>query len=323
MKLLNLRARCLKNLPMAILAMAITIAAPAKAQEGGGKTQLQDNKSHIAKVLRSPDYKLRIGLYDKIKPSTKEAAQGMAIYKNTMFALYNTGVCDVLSIGKDGLKKLSSYNLGSHAKTNHANSASFGREFAPGNKQFPLLYVSRCYKGYRTCVVEDVSLSGSKLVQTISVGTFRGDVSPESDIQWMVGDDGFLYMFGNTKRDWNIEGNKFVVAKLRLPKLSEGQNVKIDLNDALEFYYLEDYGCTPATVLQGCCIRDGIMFLPVGFGSFNTPGKMYVWDLKGRKELKYIDLTHLTVGEPEDCDFYKGHLMLRMAGSHKVYQIDF
>lgn len=323
MKTLSQLSNHLKSLPSLFLVLALMTFSAAKGHCQNNESAISQSQSTIAKAIGTAGYVPNLSFFNTITPSTRENAQGMAIYKGTFFALYNTGVCDVLKIKSKGLEKVGAFNLGSYAKTNHANSASFGREFAPGNTQFPLLYVSRCYKDYRTCLVEDVSLTGSKLVQTISIGTYRGEVTPESDVQWMVGDDGFLYMFGNTKRDWNVEGNKFVVARLRLPKLSEGSDVKLDLNDALEFYYLEDYGCTPNTVLQGCCVHEGIMFLPVGYGSFSVPSKLYVWDLKGRKQLNYIDLSHLTTGEIEDCDFNGRNLMMRFGGSNNVYQIKF
>ena len=195
--------------------------------------------------------------------STGQGQQGMAIYDGIMFSLSNKGICAIYSIVGDTLTAINQYNLDTYADTNHANCASFGNEKYDASDEFPLLYIARCYTGYRTCLVERVTRTASTLVQTIGLGTYAGDVTSSSDIQWVVGDDGYLYMFGNTKSAFNTAGNKFVVAKFDLPKISDGANVSLDLNNAHYMYYMEDYGYSPNRVLQGCCIVNNMMFSDV------------------------------------------------------------
>ena len=255
-------------------------------------------------------------------PSTGENRQGMAIYNGIMFSLSNKGICSIFNIGDTSLTYINQYNLASYADTNHANTASFGFEKYDASDEFPLLYIARCYTGYRTCLVERVTRQSSQLVQTIGLGTYAGDVTSSSDIQWVVGDDGYLYMFGNTKAAFNTSGNKFVVAKFDLPKLSEGSDVSLNLNDAHYMYYMEDYGYKPNQVLQGCCIVNGMMFLPIGSGISSSPSSLIVWDMDARAIMTRINLSTLTSGEIEDVCEYNSMLYLRY-GNGNTYKMDF
>lgn len=254
--------------------------------------------------------------------ATGQNRQGMAIYDGIMFSLSNKGICSLYSIANDTLTSIAQYNLASYDDTNHANTASFGFEKYDVSDEFPLLYIARCYTGYRTCLVERVSRSSSQLVQTIGLGTYAGDVTADSDIQWVVGDDGFLYMFGNTKAAFNVTGNKFVVAKFDLPKLSAGSDVLLNLNDAHYMYYMEDYGYKPNQVLQGCCIVNGMMFLPIGSGNSSSPSSLIVWDMGARAIMTRINLSTLTGGEIEDVCEYNSMLYLRY-GNGRTYKMDF
>lgn len=243
-------------------------------------------------------------------PTASTALQGMAIYNGIMFSLSHTGICNTYDItGSTPIAK-GSFNLGSYASTNHANCASFGLQKYEASDAFPLMYVARCYAGYRTCLVERVTETSASLVQTISIGTYAGEINADSDVQWVAGDDGYLYMFGNTKSAYNAEGNKFVVARFTMPSPKAG-DVSIDLNDAHFLYYMEDYNETPAQVLQGCCVKNGLMFLPIGNNTQARKSELLVWDIGSRYMRLRIDLTPYMSGEVEDADVWDGTLYLR------------
>lgn len=254
--------------------------------------------------------------------STGQGQQGLAIYNGIMFSLSNKGICAIYSIVGDTFTAINTFNLDTYADTNHANCASFGVEKYDVGDEFPLLYIARCFSGYRTCLVERISRTSSTLVQTIGLGTYAGDVDSSSDIQWVVGDDGYLYMFGNTKSTFNASGNKFVVAKFDLPKLSDGSNISLNLNNAHYMYYMEDYGYKPNRVLQGCCIYNNMMFLPIGYGTSASPSALIVWDMEARAIKTKIELASLTSGEIEDVSIYNGFLYARY-GYGNVYKIEF
>lgn len=254
--------------------------------------------------------------------STGENMQGFGIYGNTAISLSNTGICQVSTIQSDGsITEGNRFNLGSYGATNHANCVSFGKVFPSGNTFLPAMYVARTYTNLCTCLVESVQSSSSSLIQTISIGTYRGDVTSASGIQYVVSDDNFLYLFGNTTPPFNTPGNKFVVAKFPVPDITGG-DVALNLNDAIEFYYMEDYGYSPGKVLQGCCIKNGLMLLPLGYGTTVSPSELLVWDLGRRRINNRIDLSAWTTGEIEDCAVYENSLIARY-GNGKTYMLTF
>jgi hypothetical protein len=125
---------------------------------------------------------------------------------------------------------------------NHANTISFGNKYDE-NDYFPLAYIPRVIAGtqYMGCDVERINLNGtSTKVQEISIGTYRDKVTANSEMQWTT-DGKYLYMFGYTGSGYTAANNSLVFCKLELPDPTAG-DVSVNLNNALEFYYFEDYG---------------------------------------------------------------------------------
>ena len=107
---------------------------------------------------------------DDLRGFPKQGYQGMAIHKDYLVSLQNTGLA---TIYEDSLELLRQFPLASQTKENHANVAFFGKERYNPTDKFPLLYVSQCskqrYKGMKdVCLVERISLTEApQLVQTI------------------------------------------------------------------------------------------------------------------------------------------------------------
>ena len=258
--------------------------------------------------------------------ATGENMQGFAVFGNNLISLSNKGICQLATYTGIRVVEGNRFNLESYETTNHANCASFGHTI-PAGYDFPYLYIARCYDGHRTCLVERLELNKSTLMQTISIGTYKGEVDSNSDIQYVVSDDNFLYVFGNTKSAFSIAGNKFVVAKFQVPIVDKNvpivdKNIALDMNNAIEFYYMEDFGYTPGQVLQGCCIKNGLMFIPVGYGDSSSPSQLLVWNLGKKRIQNRINLSSITTGEIEDCAIWNNKLMARY-GNGNLYLIQF
>jgi hypothetical protein len=106
----------------------------------------------------------------------------MAIMGRYAFLMHDKGGCVVLDIKR--LKSISYFVL--DGNTGHCNNASFGRERLSPKSQFPLLYVTEC-RGKRACYVNDVTLGGSRLVQTIYYDGENGTTTvPVQGVKYFV-----------------------------------------------------------------------------------------------------------------------------------------
>ena len=237
--------------------------------------------------------------------------QGMDCYRNYIISLQHTGIATVWKYdGKDGLEKLGNFNLATHDEVNHSNVCSVGVEKAAASDPIPVIYVSQChkkpYQGRKDVLfVERIApdFQSSELVQTIFFED--ADCLFGYALQWVVDrQHKFLYGFGNTTKDKDVEGNRHRVIKFRLPKLSEG-DVIFTKDDILETYTLEDHGLSYATIGQGLCIHNNKLMMPTGLGTEAYPSYLFVWDLKNKKPVEVLDMSLGTTGELEDLAFFK------------------
>ncbi|MCI1282527.1 MAG: hypothetical protein LKG25_08035 [Prevotella sp.] len=256
-----------------------------------------------------------------------EGYQGMAIYGNYMISLQNTGWATLYSL--PGFTKLTeTFPLGSHAKTNHANIASFGLEKYDPSDPMPVLYVSQCFKrtidGMKdVCYVERIHTDGkAETVQRI--------IFEDTDhlfgyaLQWVIDCQRKEFVgYGNTVANLD-PNNRLRIIRFRLPQLKDGPEVHLTMKDCLETYTVEDYDKTyPSQVIgQGAHIYKGNLILPTGFGAKTTPSVIYVWNLRKHKMTQVIDMSQTFKHEMEDCDMYGNKLYIQTNGAG-VMQMDY
>lgn len=264
------------------------------------------NKGFVSVPLSTDSFQNR-----HITRFEKANYQGMDCYKNYIVSLQHTGIATVWKYdGKDGLEKLGRFDLATHDPVNHSNVCSFGVEKAVKGDPMPVIYVSQCHKkpynGRKDVLfVERVKpgFQGSELVQTIHFEDVDGLFGYA--LQWVVDrQHKFLYGFGNTTGDKDLDNNKHRIIKFRLPKLSEG-DVVFTKDDIIETYCVEDYGLKYATIGQGLCISKSRLMMPTGLGTESYPSYLFVWDLKNRKPVEVLDMSLGTTGELEDLAQYK------------------
>jgi hypothetical protein len=241
-------------------------------------------------------------------PYKKAAAQGMAVYGNTLFLLNNGGHCRIYDLKSKEL--VSDFDLESADKENHCNSASFGVAFPEGNEEFPAFYVSECY-GERRCFVESITSNGSRLIQTLSLGT---DGVESRSFDWVVDrKQKFLYAIATASEELDAIGTrKYLITKLPLPAL-DLDNVVFKQNDIIEQFEISF-----PNLSQGASIYGDYLYLPVGLHDYPAAAErphyshrdIIVVSLKSKKVVQTIDIHHLVKGEPEDMDFHDGNIIL-------------
>ena len=234
-----------------------------------------------------------------------QAAQGMAIYGDNAYILNNTGYCRVYNLNSQ--KVIQEFPLASKNPKNHANCATFGVEHF-GNNPIPVLYISESNSPFR-CFVENIENGKSELVQTIQV---IENGKPKATHDWMVDtENGFLYTFTRLGTK-NEEGNvRHSIIKYRLPKLSEGKDVKLTKEDVID-----QFEVAFLSMGQGGTIKGKYLYLPVGL-SKSYDGKrddaersIVIVNLKKKKIKKIVNLSHVLSDEPEDISFNGSELLL-------------
>lgn len=303
---------------IAPLSAALILSSGVSFAQQGVAYPAQDGKS----ITLDTDFDAsKIYDYEKIKG---QAIQGADYYKGYVLSLRNTGVATILKYKDGKLTPISTFKLGSYHKNNHSNVASFGKKYDKKDP-LPLAYVSHCQNkpidGKKDLLfVERISkdLKSSTLVQTI----FYDDVNKDFDyaLQWVV-DGKYLYGYGNTTKDRDLQGNRHRVIKFLLPDVKE-KFVTLRPEDALENYLIEDSGFTFGTIGQGLCIYKNHLLMPTGLGKEDAPSYLWVWNLKTRHMDDVLDLGAKTQGEPEDLMRVKGNHYL-LQGQIGVFTLDY
>ena len=205
--------------------------------------------------------------------------QGFAIYGRYAFSMHDKGQCVIIDMRRKEF--VSTYVM--EGNTGHCNNASFGVERYSSSSEFPLLYVTEC-RGARACYVNDVTLSGSRLVQTIY---YDGEeITGPAD--WAVD--------ARTKRIYlycTIGTLRWLKA-FPLPKLADSDargEVHLKPEDAVA-----SLPAGEVAIPQGSHIWGRYVFLPAGIPPRVT--SLHTTDIITAQRLSSIDLSHLGL-EPE------------------------
>lgn len=243
----------------------------------------------------------------------KKSAQGMAIHDDFAYLMNDGGLCRVLDL-KKGIV-IRDFFVDSHAPDNHINSACFGQDY----RRQPLLYLSECKKNGR-CFVECLKGDTSVLVQTIQA-TRQGKKIRMTN--WVVDKEkNYLYALTRNKKNIDSLGNmRCHITKYRLPSVDEGKEVFLSEKDEFDKFYI----IFPNS-MQGCKIRGKYLYITTGLqqslSNRTTASRaILVVDLEKKKISHIVDLTYVTVNEPEDIDFYNDKCLLYCGQEGGLYEI--
>lgn len=263
-------------------------------------------------------------------------SQGMAIWGDRAFVLYDTGVCGVFDLKTRASKPLDVFPLGSYNSgkpsrdyLNHANSCMFGASHWDGNP-IPLLYVTigagigTDEDGYfYRCAVENITEreDGSFRAKTVQTITYRPEGTLPAGVEqpcWGSpclmpdNDTGFLYMLSaryRTKRGCVPEGqqNAYIITRFRLPDPKEGEMIHLHPEDILDQF------AVPSDVLftQGGTIYGGKLYYTYGYPKGGYPLNILVFDLEKKCLCAHVDNLEgaFRDEEIECCDIFEGKLL--------------
>lgn len=268
------------------------------------------------------------------------SAQGMDIWGDRAFILYDTGACAVYDLASRDEKPLAqfplgSYNAGTPTKDylNHANSCMFGDIHYEGNP-IPLLYVTigtgigTDEDGfYYRCAVENITAETdgqgnehytAKTLQVISYKPEGIEKVPFEAPCWgcpaffVDPEEKVLYIFSakyRTKRGCVPEGerNAYIITKFRLPELNEGSMVHLTPQDILDQFSVE----SDVLFTQGGMLWEKKIYYTYGCPKIDYPLAILVFDLEKKALVTEIgNLDEAFHGEEiECCGFYKGKFL--------------
>lgn len=268
------------------------------------------------------------------------SAQGMDIYGDRAYILYDTGWCAIHDLKSRNpepidLFKLGSYNDGVPSKDylNHANSCMFGTIHHNDNP-IPLLYVT-IGTGigydedgfYYRCAVENIvgtkDENGNEhfTAETLQVITYKPEGIenvPFDPPCWgcpaffVDTQKGYLYIFSakyRTKRGCTPEGehNAYIITKFRLPELSDGKMVRLTPGGIIDQFSVE----SDIAFTQGGLLVDDKIIYTYGCPKIGYPLEVTVFDLNEKTLAAHVtNLDEAFFGEEvECCGIYEGKLL--------------
>ena len=208
-----------------------------------------------------------------------------------------------------------SVSLSDTASTNHVNNICFSNIFPSGNNSFPYMYISEG-TGQGRCYVENFTLSGSTLVQTIN---YSGTDVYERN--WAIDtENGFIYLIGNTESASTVQGNMVRVKKFALPLPTAG-DVVFTADDVLDTFDM-DGSTGKADVFQGNTIFNGKLYSC--FGGSVTTHRIWVNNLETHELETVIELDQMfSASECESINIWNGTLLIGYPNNGKLYQMKF
>ena len=251
-------------------------------------------------------------VYPIVGEYKSRSAQGMAISGDYAYLFNDGGLCRVLNLKTEKIDY--EFMLECAAKETHVNSACFSRQYLDGSR-IPAIYITEFY-GKRRCFVELISDKSSKLIQTIEYKDSKGDYPFVRE--WMV-DNKEQMLYALIRKSGDVDENE--IKKFALPLLSGGKHIVLTDNDVLEEFTVKFINGP-----QGGVIKGRYMYIATGFTPLHGEGKYFdreimVIDLKLKELVKSIDISKVTINEPEGIDFYKGKCLLFAGGTGGIYKV--
>lgn len=269
--------------------------------------------------------------FDKVLRS----AQGMAVWQDEAFILYDTGACAVYDLKSRAAKPLASFRLGSFNEgtpsadyKNHANHCMFVGTHYQGNP-IPLLYVTTGAGigadedgYYYRLSVENIVKTGegyhAHSLQTITYQPSDMEGTPWTAPCWGCPaffadtEEKALYIFSaryRTKRGCVPEGEKnaYIITRFPLPDVEEGTMIRLSAKDIQDQFVVE----SDVEFTQGGQLTDGVLYYTFGCPKVGYPDRMMAFDVHEKKALYMVDhLDEALCGEEiECCDWYEGKLL--------------
>lgn len=262
-------------------------------------------------------------------------SQGMSVVDDKIFVLHENGQCRVYDYKTKDSNAIGAFDLASKSNDMHYNCANFGVEYKDG-ASFPLLYVTNGTGGVpssNTCFVESITQTSdstftTEVVQVINLHP-ENFASAGYDVikttpQWLVDKERRkLWVFScntGTKKEamGDFSKSRMSATCFELPSLAEGDTIDLCEKDVIKQLLFE----ADAYVIQGGCIRDGIIYYAYGYGGNSTsPSRIRVYNTDtGNIDLR-LNLDSVILNELEDLAYYDNKIIINVSNAY-IYSIE-
>lgn len=268
------------------------------------------------------------------------SAQGMDIWQNYAYILFDTGCCGVYNLNSKDPQPIAFFRLGSYNEgipdknyLNHANSCMFSRIHLADNP-IPLMYVtigtgigSDEDGFYYRCAVENIIQTQNSdgkacfRAQTVQVISYRPAAmvsgcfeSPSWGCPAFFVDSqaGFFYIFSaryRTTKGHVPEGkqNAYIITKFKLPDVNAGGMIHLGSEDIIDQFSVE----SDVLFTQGGTLDGNRIYYTFGCPEKGYPIRILVFDLDKKSLIAQIGNLNdaFFQEEIECCAIYDGNLL--------------
>ena len=290
-------------------------------------------------------------LYMRFDKAWHRAAQGMGIFEDRAYILYDTGACAIYDLVTKDPKPLDVFKLGSYREPeyqgdpyhNHANDCMFSKTHFEGNP-IPLLYVTigtgigTDEDGYYYRVsVENLvqGADGKHTAEQLQTISYIPDGIEQTQWRqpcwgcpnWMMDPDtNSLYIFSakyRTKAGCVPEGEKntYIITRFDLPKVERGSFVRLTPKDIVDQFSVE----SDVPFTQGGTIVNGKLYYTFGAPQsvHNYHDIVMVFDLQKKCLVAQVNNMDEAMNQEEiECAApYKGKLLVNTNGGFGIYVV--
>lgn len=256
-------------------------------------------------------------------PNKSTYSQSFAIYGDYIVYAYGAPNFGTGSLWRLSTKTKIADLTFAHGNYNvpHGNVINFGSEFASGNTDLPLLYLSQ-WDGEGGCLVYNLQADGTiSLVQAIMVSGMDSTIYGSNNGDWVVDtESGAIWSVHYLINDASVpgtSGNRMCFCKYVLPTLSDGSSITFTPSDILEHFQTD-----MMLISQDKIVYNGRMFIIAGWS--NTTDYLYVVDLRQKSIVSRLSLNQWG-SEPEGLSIYndgENHLLYDY-GTDALYELSF
>lgn len=246
------------------------------------------------------------------------SAQGSAVYGGYWFGFRNHhSTVEIVDL----VNKVKHSSITLPSVTNdHCNNVCFSNIFYDENDTFPLVYTSGSESGdynhaqaWRIQLIDNVFTV--EQVQEIIFPTGTSSNHWRWSQIYFDNELGYMWVSTNSK-------SSAVFYKMAIPAIFDSENNVISSVELTDADVIDSFTTEKNRNQQGGVIKNGILYLMDGVPTRNTPTRMYVYNVWGKRLINVLDIWNLTElhAESEGLGYWDGKLVLAFAtGIYYIY----
>ena len=239
-------------------------------------------------------------IWRTFNPGNIQAPQSVAIYKDYMFTPSANG--SQFWCWKISTNTRVNNGTATNIPTGHFSASQFGEELAAGSP-FPLLYWtdSTNRKLYAIKITgNDTNGYSFNIAFVVDASALDSSIVGYNWLQFYVDPvERFIYLMANKQQQATVApGNGIIVSRIDLPTEAK----VLAQSDIYESVFVDNFDYY---ALQDGFVRDGLVYVAVGIGPFDTTQYLCVYSPLIQKVIAVVNFKGIVPGEPQGCSWYE------------------